>query len=230
MTSQVKSSISKNTLLTYSLVILTIASGAWAYSLGEPIHSHKNLTEAVVLGGVASAMFLGFLLGTGIKGRWGALLNLNRIIAWPMAFGYIWIHYAYHMEHGQPGGLLALDIVPRVFFVSSFIWIAFHSGVAAKTYGAPWKLRPKTTYDWYVALSWLVLVITIPVFSVSALGASPILMGLAWLVFAPHLSFNVYQLARRTPAKQFNSGIGLWLIVGGYVSAIAYAAFHSFPK
>jgi hypothetical protein len=81
-----------------------------------------------------------------------------------------------------------------------------------------------------VALSWLVLVITIPVFSVSALGASPILMGLAWLVFAPHLSFNVYQLARRTPAKQFNSGIGLWLIVGGYVSAVAYAAFHSFPK
>jgi len=55
-------------------------------------------------------------------------------------------------------------------------------------------------------------------------------MGLAWLVFAPHLSFNVYQLARRTPAKKFNSGIGLWLIVGGYVSAIAYAAFHSFPK
>ena len=230
MSSRVKTSISKNTLLTYSLVILTIASGAWAYSLGEPIHSHKNLTEAVVLGGVASAMFLGFLLGTGIEGRWGALLNLNRIIAWPMAFGYIWIHYAYHMEHGQPGGLLALDIVPRVFFVSSFIWIAFHSGVAAKTYGAPWKLRPKTTYDWYVALSWLVLVITIPVFSVSVLGASPILMGLAWLVFAPHLSFNVYQLARRTPAKQFNSGIGLWLIVGGYVSAVAYAAFHSFPK
>ena len=91
MSSRVKTSISKNTLLTYSLVILTIASGAWAYSLGEPIHSHKNLTEAVVLGGVASAMFLGFLLGTGIKGRWGALLNLNRIIAglWPLAtFGF----------------------------------------------------------------------------------------------------------------------------------------------
>jgi hypothetical protein len=230
MTSRVETSTRKNTLITYSLILLAIASGAWAYSLGEPDHSHRNLTDAVVIGGLVSAMFLGFLLGTGIKGSWGALLNLNRIIAWPMAFGYVWIHYAYHLEHGQPGGLAALDIVPRVFFVSSFIWIAFHAGVAAKTYGAPWKLRPKTTYDWYVALSWLVLIITIPVFSVPALGASQILMALAWLVFAPHLSFNVYQLARRTPAKAINRGFGLWLIVGGYVIAIAYAAFHSFPK
>jgi hypothetical protein len=230
MTSRAETSTRKNTLITYSLILLAIASGAWAYSLGEPDHSHRNLTDAVVIGGLVSAMFLGFLLGTGIKGSWGALLNLNRIIAWPMAFGYVWIHYAYHLEHGQPGGLAALDIVPRVFFVSSFIWIAFHAGVAAKTYGAPWKLRPKTTYDWYVALSWLVLIITIPVFSVPALGASQILMALAWLVFAPHLSFNVYQLARRTPAKAINSGFGLWLIVGGYVIAIAYAAFHSFPK
>ena len=230
MTSRAETSTRKNTLITYSLILLAIASGAWAYSLGEPDHSHRNLTDAVVIGGLVSAMFLGFLLGTGIKGSWGALLNLNRIIAWPMAFGYVWIHYAYHLEHGQPGGLAALDIVPRVFFVSSFVWIAFHAGVAAKTYGAPWKLRPKTTYDWYVALSWLVLIITIPVFSVPALGASQILMALAWLVFAPHLSFNVYQLARRTPAKAINSGFGLWLIVGGYVIAIAYAAFHSFPK
>ena len=230
MTSRAETSTRKNTLITYSLILLAIASGAWAYSLGEPDHSHRNLTDAVVIGGLVSGMFLGFLLGTGIKGSWGALLNLNRIIAWPMAFGYVWIHYAYHLEHGQPGGLAALDIVPRVFFVSSFIWIAFHAGVAAKTYGAPWKLRPKTTYDWYVALSWLVLIITIPVFSVPALGASQILMALAWLVFAPHLSFNVYQLARRTPAKAFNSGVGLWLIVGGYVIAVAYAAVLSFPK
>ena len=230
MTSRAETSTRKNTLITYSLILLAIASGAWAYSLGEPDHSHRNLTDAVVIGGLVSAMFLGFLLGTGIKGSWGALLNLNRIIAWPMAFGYVWIHYAYHLEHGQPGGLAALDIVPRVFFVSSFVWIAFHAGVAAKTYGAPWTVRPKTTYDWYVALSWLVLIITIPVFSVPALGASQILMALAWLVFAPHLSFNVYQLARRTPAKAINSGFGLWLIVGGYVIAIAYAAFHSFPK
>ena len=230
MTSRVEISTRKNTLITYSLILLAIASGAWAYSLGEPDHSHRNLTDAVVIGGLVSGMFLGFLLGTGIKGSWGALLNLNRIIAWPMAFGYVWIHYAYHLEHGQPGGLAALDIVPRVFFVSSFVWIAFHAGVAAKTYGAPWKLRPKTTYDWYVALSWLVLIITIPVFSVPALGASQILMALAWLVFAPHLSFNVYQLARRTPAKAFNSGVGLWLIVGGYVIAVAYAAVLSFPK
>ena len=230
MTSRAETSTRKNTLITYSLILLAIASGAWAYSLGEPDHSHRNLTDAVVIGGLVSGMFLGFLLGTGIKGSWGALLNLNRIIAWPMAFGYVWIHYAYHLEHGQPGGLAALDIVPRVFFVSSFVWIAFHAGVAAKTYGAPWKLRPKTTYDWYVALSWLVLIITIPVFSVPVLGASQILMALAWLVFAPHLSFNVYQLARRTPAKAFNSGVGLWLIVGGYVIAVAYAAVLSFPK
>jgi hypothetical protein len=223
-----KSSL-KNLLLTCSLILLTVVSGIWAWSLGEPAHSHSNLAEAVIIGGIAAALVLGFLLGTGIKGPWGALLNLNRIIAWPMAFGYIWVHYAYHMEHGQPGGLMALDIVPRVFFVASFVWIAFHSGVAAKTYGAPWKLRPKTTHDWYVALSWLVLVITIPVFSVSELGASQFLMALAWLVFAPHLTFNVYHLAKRVPVSALNSGVGLWLLVGIYALAIGYAAVGSFP-
>lgn len=198
--------------------------------MGEPEHSHKNLTEAVVLGGLATALFLGFLLGTGIKGPFKALINLNRILAWPMAFGYVWVHYAYHMEHGQPGGLAALDVAPRVFFVASFVWIAFHAGVAAKTYGAPWKLKLKSFHDFYVASSWLVLLITIPVFSIPALGSSPIWMGLAWLVFAPHLTINVYHLAKRTPMTWLNKGVGLWLVVGGYLLAIAYSAVHSFPK
>lgn len=220
----------RNLVLTVTLVLLAISSGAWAYSLGEPAVSLAHLTESVVVGGIVSAIFLGFLLGTGIKGPWGALINLNRILAWPMAFGYVWIHYAYHMEHGQPGGLAALDIVPRVFFVASFIWIAFHAGVAYRAYGAPWRLKVKGIHGFYVATSWLVLLITIPVFSVPALGASQVLMALAWLVFAPHLTFNVYHLAKRVPSKLVNSGPGLWVITSGYLVAIAYSAVHSFPK
>lgn len=220
----------RNLVLTITLVLLAVSSGAWAFSLGEPVVSRAHLTESVVVGGSVSAIFLGFLLGTGIKGPWGALINLNRILAWPMAFGYVWIHYAYHMEHGQPGGLAALDIVPRVFFVASFIWIAFHAGVAYRAYGAPWRLKVKGIHGFYVATSWLVLLITIPVFSVPALGASQVLMALAWLVFAPHLTFNVYHLAKRVPSKLVNSGPGLWVITSGYLVAIAYSAVHSFPK
>jgi hypothetical protein len=220
----------RNLLLTIGLVVLAVASGAWAASLGEPAHNHSGPSDAVVIGGILAALIIAFLLGTGIRGPWGALLNLNRILAWPMALGYVWVHYAYHMQHGQEGGLAALAVVPRVFFVSSFEWIVFHAGVAAKTYGAPWKLRPKTVHDWYVAASWLVLVVTIPVFSVPALGAMPVMMILAWIVFAPHLTFNVYYLLKRTPARWMNSGVGLWVCTAIYLVAIANAAVASFPQ
>jgi len=180
--------------------------------------------------GILGAILLSLLVGLGIKGKPTALINLNRLLAWPMAFGYIFVHYAYHMEHGQTGGLMALDIVPRVFFLVSFVWIAFHAGVAYKTYGAPWKLKLRTANDFYIASSWLVLVITIPVFSIPALGAMPIAMALAWVVFAPHLAINVFHMSKRVPVSSISEGIGPWVVSGVYLIAILNAAVMSFPN
>jgi hypothetical protein len=220
----------QNTILTLSMVALAIAFGGWGYSLGEPASSHTNLTEEVVVLGILGAILLSLLVGIGIKGKPTALINLNRLLAWPMAFGYIFVHYAYHMEHGQAGGLMALDIVPRVFFLVSFVWIAFHAGVAYKTYGAPWKLTLKTTHDFYVASAWLVLIVTIPVFSIPALGAMPIAMALAWVVFAPHLAINVFHMSKRVPISSVSEGIGPWVVSGIYLIAIVNSAINSFPK
>ena len=220
----------QNTILTVALVALAIAFGGWGYSLGEPASSHTNLTEEVVVLGILGAIVLSLLVGLGIKGKPTALINLNRLLAWPMAFGYIFVHYAYHMEHGQAGGLMALDIVPRVFFLVSFVWIAFHAGVAYKTYGAPWKLKLRTANDYYIASAWLVLLITIPVFSIPALGAMPLAMALAWVVFAPHLAINVFYMAKRVPVSSISEGIGPWVVSGVYLIAILNAAIMSFPK
>ncbi|HLP23721.1 MAG TPA: hypothetical protein VK139_06735 [Microbacteriaceae bacterium] len=219
-----------STLVTVGLILSAVVSGWWAASLGEPAGGHPHIDTAVVLWGLGGAMAIAFLLGAGLRGPWGALVNLNRIIAWPMAFGYVWVHYAFHMEHGEPGGLAALHVVPRVFFVVSFVWIAFHAGVAAQLYGAPWKLRPKTVHDWYVALSWLVLLVTIPVFSVPALGASPVWMAIAWAIFAPHIVFNMFHMVSRTPVAWLNRGPGRIAIVVTYAGAVAIAAVNSFPK
>lgn len=220
----------KNSLLTIGLIALALATGAWGYSLGEPSTSHQNLTEEVVVIGTLGAIVLSLLVGLGIKGKPTAMINLNRLLAWPMAFGYIWVHYAYHMEHGQAGGLQALDVVPRVFFLVSFIWIGFHAGVAYKMYGAPWKLKLRTVHEFYVASAWLVLLVTIPVFSVPALGASPVAMALAWIIFAPHLAINVFHMAKRVPIDSISKKLGPWIVSGIYLFAIVNAAVHSFPK
>jgi hypothetical protein len=220
----------QNTILTFTMLALAVAFGAWGYSLGEPASSHTNLTEEVVVLGILGAIVLSLMVGLGIKGKPTALINLNRLLAWPMAFGYIFVHHAYHMEHGQAGGLMALDIVPRVFFLVSFVWIAFHAGVAYKTYGAPWKLKLKTMHDFYIASAWLVLLITIPVFSIPALGAMPIAMALAWLVFAPHLAINVFHMSKRVPVSSISEGVGPWIVSGIYLVAIVNSAIMSFPK
>lgn len=220
----------KNNLLTIGLVALAVGTGVWGYSLGEPSVSNKSLTEEVVVIGTLGAVLLSLFVGLGIKGKPTAMINLNRLLAWPMAFGYIWVHYAYHMEHGQAGGLQALDVVPRVFFLVSFIWIAFHAGVAYKMYGAPWKLKLRTLHEFYVASAWLVLLVTIPVFSVPALGALPIAMALAWIIFAPHLAINVFHMSKRVPIDAISNKLGPWIVSGIYLIAIVNAAAHSFPK
>ena len=224
-----KAKNSKNYLAYSALVLVLVLSVVWAVSLGSPAHSHFENSELVTVASPLFAIFLGFLVGTSIKGPVKALLNINRIWAWLFAFGFLWIHFAYKMEHGNSDGLRALDLVPRLFFITSFIWMAFHAGVAKKFYGWPWSKKPKNFHDWYVLLSWGVLVITIPVFSVPILGANQFLMALAWLVFAPHLLGNIYLLAKRTSLGIFNRGLGLWTLVVGYAVLEYLAAIRSFP-
>ena len=216
-------------LITFSLISLALASGIWAAGLDTKITPATSLDSTVVVVGLAGAMLLAFLLGTSLRGPWGALVNLNRIVAWPMAFGYVWVHYAFHMHHGNPGGLAALATVPRVFFIVSFVWIAFHAGAAAKIYGAPWRNRLRTFHDAYVALSWLVLLVTIPIFSVPALGASPALMALAWLFFAPHICMNMFNLLGRVPNDIISSRPFRQVGTAVYAAFVAVAAINSFP-
>lgn len=216
-------------LITLCFLAVSIASGIWAAGLDNEITPDKAVPLPVVLVGLFGAMLLAFLLGTSMRGPWGALVNLNRVIAWPMAFGYVWVHYAFHMHHGNPGGLAALQTVPRVFFIVSFIWIAFHAGVAFKIYGAPWRLKMRTLHHWYIALSWMVLIVTIPVFSIPALGASPVLMTIAWLFFAPHISMNMFNLLGRVPNSYISSRTGRFTGTAIYAAFIVVAAINSFP-
>jgi hypothetical protein len=216
-------------LITVSFLVVSLASGIWAAGLDNESTPDIAVPVPVVLIGLFGAMLLAFLLGTSMRGPWGALININRVIAWPMAFGYVWVHYAFHMHHGNPGGLAALQTVPRVFFIVSFIWIAFHAGVAFKIYGAPWRLKLRTLHHWYIALSWMVLIVTIPVFSIPALGASPVLMTIAWLFFAPHISMNMFNLLGRVPNAFISSRTGRFTGTGIYAAFILVAAINSFP-
>lgn len=221
--------MSKNKLSVFALFALAIASVGWAISLGNPSHSHATNSELLNLASPLLAIILGFLVGTSIRGPISSRLNVNRILAWIFAYGFLWVHYAYSMHHGNSGGLQALDVVPRVFFILAFVWIAFHAGIAKQTYGWPFSKRPASFHDWYVLLSWGVLFFTIPVFSVPVLGASPVLMAIAWLLFAPHLLANVYFLSKRTTVRLLNQGIGQWLVVLSYAVLEFFAAIRSFP-
>jgi hypothetical protein len=219
----------KSSLITILFLAVAVSSGIWAAGLDNELTPNLPIPVEVVLIGLGGAMLMAFLLGVSLRGPWGALINLNRVIAWPMAFGYVWVHYAFHMHHGNPGGLAALQTVPRVFFIVSFVWIAFHAGAAVKVYGAPWRLKLRTVHDWYVLLSWLVLVVTIPIFSVPVLGASPLLMTIAWLIFGPHICMNMYNLLGRVPNKYVSSFAGRAIGTSTYAAFVAVAAVNSFP-
>jgi hypothetical protein len=69
-----------------------------------------------------------------------------------------------------------------------------------------------------------------PVFSIPALGAMPIAMALAWVVFAPHLAINVFYMSKRVPVSSISEGVGPWVVSGVYLIAILNAAIMSFPK
>jgi hypothetical protein len=107
--------------------------------------------------------------------------------------------------------------------------ILFIALAAVKVYEAPWCLRLGTVYDRYVLFSWLVLVVTIPVFSMRVLGARPLLMTIAWLIFGPHICMNIYNLLGRVPNICISSSAGRSIGASNYAAFVAVPAVNSFP-
>ena len=220
----------RDRLALLALGLTTIASIVAAVAMGPGPHAgHGGIDEGAAISGVIAALTVAAIAGAATRGDATSMATINRLIAWPMAFGFVWIHYAYHMQHGQAGGLAALEVVPRAFFLASFSWIVLHAAIAYRLFGAPWRLRVRTVRDVYHLGSWAVLVITIPVFSIPAIGASPVAMALAWAAFAPHLIMNAVYLAGRLPWPLLSRGVGRAALAALYAAAIAVAAVRSFP-
>lgn len=149
----------------------------------------------------------------------------NRYIAWFFSIGYIVVHLISDIQHGQ--GLAAMSVPVRTFFIVSFVWIAWHVWVALRAFGLPRQLKNMRDFYHWDALG--VLVVTVPIFSIPALGASPLWMGIAWAFFAPHLALNVWYLLSRSQTAWLRRIDLRILATGAYLAVIVYAAIHSFP-
>ena len=96
-------------------------------------------------------------------------------------------------------------------------------------------LRLRNLRDVYIFDAWLVLLITTPIFSIPALGASQVLMAIAWPPLAIHLALNVwYTMARlpwptlrQVPARIIMMTIWLAIIAGAAVQTFPLEATHS---
>jgi hypothetical protein len=154
-----------------------------------------------------------------------ATIRWNRYLAWFFSIGYLVVHILSDIEHG--GGLAAMPLPIRIFFIVSFVWIAWHVFVFVKAFGFPKQLKNMRDFYHWDAVG--VLFITIPIFSVPAWGSNQILMAIAWIFFAPHLALNVwYLLARSQSAILRRTDIKL-ISTLSYLAITAYAAYHSFP-
>jgi hypothetical protein len=156
------------------------------------------------------------------------VIVLNRYLSWFFGVGYVVIHYIYPHRHGEGSMMVEGEMVPRIFFMTSFVWLLFHAVVAQKMHGWP-NLRFKSLRDVYVFDAWLVLFITTPIFSIPALGASQLLMAIAWPPLALHLALNVWYTLTRAP---WHSMRKTWVRVSAMVvwlAIIAGAAVQSFP-
>jgi hypothetical protein len=74
-----------------------------------------------------------------------------------------------------------------------------------------------------------VLFVTVPIFSMPALGANPTLMLMAWAIFAPHLALNVWYFLHRSSVAWLRSTSVKTTGTLIYLAITAYAAYHSFP-
>ena len=151
----------------------------------------------------------------------------NRYLSWVFGIGYVVIHYIYPHRHGD-GGLMQMDLIPRYFFMTSFIWMTFHAIVAIKMHGWP-TLRFRNLRDVYIFDAWLVLLITTPIFSVPALGASQVLMAIAWPPLAIHLALNVWYTMARLPWPSLRQVPARVIMMTIWLAIIAGAAVQTFP-
>jgi hypothetical protein len=154
-------------------------------------------------------------------------VDWNRRVSWFFAVGYVFVHYAYPLRHGE-GDLMSMELVPRTFFMVSFVWMSVHAGMAWKVYGKP-KLFPGSLREVLVLDSWLVLLITTPIFSIPALGASRLLMALAWPPLAGHLALNAWFLCTRAGVPLLRSVAAKVLVVILWLGVVLGAAVQSFP-
>ena len=123
---------------------------------------------------------------------------------------------------------MSMDPVPRIFFMVSFVWMSIHAWIAWKVYGKP-KVRPRSLRELLVLDSWLVLLITTPIFSIPALGASRLLMALAWPPLALHLALNAWFLCARSGWAILRSSVAKALVVALWLGLVLGAAIQSFP-
>ena len=154
-----------------------------------------------------------------------SIINWNRILAWPNAFGYIFVHLYYDMKHGDPMELMPLPA--SIFFGVSSLWLLWHIWAAWKIYGLPKKLN---LHSLFVLSSYSMVFTTIPIFSIPQLGGNPILMVIAWIPLAPHLAWNIWRLQVR-----IQKGILKFLFVRIavtllYLGLVLMGAIKSFPE
>ena len=154
-------------------------------------------------------------------------IDLNRWVSWFFAVGYVAVHYLWPLRHGE-GDLMTMDPIPRAFFMTSFLWMSAHAWMGWRLYGLP-TFRPRTLREIYVLSAWLVLLVTTPIFSIPALGASPVLMAVAWPPLAVHLALNAWFLCGRAKwAVLRGTGVRL-LVICVWLVWILGAALRSFP-
>jgi len=156
------------------------------------------------------------------------LVVYNRYLSWFFAIGYLLIHYIYPHRHGESSLVAEGPDVPKIFFMTSFVWLVYHAYIAAKMHGWP-RIPPKTLRDVYVVDAWLVMLITTPIFSIPALGASQVLMGIAWVPLAIHLALNVWYTFARAPWPVLRSANARFVLIVLWLAVTAGAAVQSFP-
>jgi hypothetical protein len=145
------------------------------------------------------------------------IITLNRSVSWLFAVGYALIHYAYPHRHGD-SSMMEVATVPRVFFMTSCIWMLAHVIVAQRMHG--WsRLRFKGLRDVYVFTAWLVQCITTPIFQFPLLAQ----VKSSWpspgrrSPFISHSTSGIFVGVRRGPSSGI-SGAGLGSSSCGWVS------------
>lgn len=153
------------------------------------------------------------------------LIQINRILAWPNALGYLLVHLIFDMKHGDP--MDAMPLPAAIFFGVSSLWLLWHIWVGWKMFGWP---KTFNSHGIFVVLSYSMIFTTIPIFSIPELGKNPFLMVLAWIPLLPHLAWNIWRLQMRLEYKLFQLTFVRISVTGVYILLILIGAVKSFPE